>query len=143
MWWAISTCALLIVAVKDGAPYQAQLTFAMARHAAVDLALVFRVPAGTPNDDRLPGELLGRLRQQLAGAGLQMCDGEEFEKRVTALRGMYEPFVSALAEYFLFALPPVVPEKPPVDNWQTSAWMRRTPGIGRLPGIAPDDEHFD
>jgi hypothetical protein len=29
-----------------------------------------------------------------------------------------------------------------VDNWQTSAWTRRTPGIGKLP-MAEGDEHFD
>ena len=59
------------------------------------------------------------------------------------LRGLYEPFVNALAAYFLFALPPFQPETPPVDNWQTSPWMPRSPGLGGLPGAAAADEHFD
>jgi hypothetical protein len=33
-------------------------------------------------------------------------------------------------------------EKVSVDNWQTSAWMRRTAGFRHLP-IREGDEHFD
>jgi hypothetical protein len=29
-----------------------------------------------------------------------------------------------------------------VDNWQTSAWMRRTAGFRHLP-VRDGDEHFD
>jgi hypothetical protein len=31
----------------------------------------------------------------------------------------------------------------PVDNWQTSAWMRRTRGIGQLREAEPGDDHAD
>jgi hypothetical protein len=30
-----------------------------------------------------------------------------------------------------------------VDNWQTSAWMRRTSGIGKLMLAEPGDDHVD
>jgi hypothetical protein len=60
-----------IAGVDGPAGYQARLTFAMARHAAVDLALVF------------------------------------------------------------------------VDNWQTSAWMRRSPSLGGLPAAGSEPDHFD
>jgi hypothetical protein len=30
-----------------------------------------------------------------------------------------------------------------VDNWQTSAWMRRTAGITALATAQPDDDHLD
>src|SRR5207248_9724128 len=40
----LDTCALLIAGIENSCPYQAQLTFAMARHAVVDLAMVFRSP---------------------------------------------------------------------------------------------------
>ena len=32
---------------------------------------------------------------------------------------------AALAVFLLIELPPVNPDRAPVDNWQTSAWMRR------------------
>jgi hypothetical protein len=139
----LDTCSILLAGIKDACPYQAQLTFAMARHAAVDLALVFRTPPQNPDEDRLPRERLTRLRAELSEEGFQLRDGEAADRQLDELRALYEPFLAALGRYFLFALPVVVPEKPPVDNWQTSAWTSRTPGIGRLPGIDPDDEHFD
>src|SRR5207249_4890729 len=64
----LDTCALLIVGVKDTCPYQAQLTFAMARHAIVDLALVFRTPPLGPEPNRLPEDRLFRLREVLREA---------------------------------------------------------------------------
>jgi hypothetical protein len=139
----LDTCSFLIAGIKGACPYQAQLTFAMARHATVDLALVFRTPPQAPDEDRLPRERLDRLRAQLRDEDLQLRDGEAADGKLDELRKLYEPFLAALARYFLFALPPVLPEKPPVDNWQTSAWTSRTPGIGPLAGINPDDEHFD
>src|SRR5262249_4912734 len=48
----LDTCSVLLVGVKGAGAYQAQLTFAMARHAAVDLALVFRTPPLAPDPDR-------------------------------------------------------------------------------------------
>jgi hypothetical protein len=62
---------------------------------------------------------------------------------LTELRGLYEPFVHALGEFLLIDLPPVNPEREPVDNWQTSAWMRRAAGIGELPAVDPRDDHAD
>ena len=59
------------------------------------------------------------------------------DQKLAELRGMYEPFVNALARHFLLALPPVLSDSTPVDNWQTSAWMRRTSGIGRLSPAGP------
>jgi hypothetical protein len=139
----LDTSALLIAAVDGPDGHQARLTFAMARHAAVDLGLVFQAPPLPPQPDRLPSGDCGRLWESLRAAGLAMRDGAASTKALAELRGLYEPFVNALAARFLFALPPFQPEKPPVDNWQTSAWMRRSPGLGGLPTAASDDDHFD
>jgi hypothetical protein len=139
----LDTCALLMAGVKGAKSYQARLTFAVARHAAVDLALVFHTPPRPPDPERLPAERLRHLRELLRAAGLELRAGAAAEKELAELRALYEPFVNALAERFLFALPPVVSDKPAVDNWQTSAWTHRTPGLGSLPGLASEDEHFE
>ncbi len=138
----LDTCALIIAGVQDIDPYQAKLTFAMARHAAVDLALVFRTPPHTPLVDRLPAERLAALREAFNKTGLTMDAGLASDAKLKELRAMYEPFVNALSEFFLFSLPPVFVEKATVDNWQTSAWMKRTPGIGNLSVETSEDEHF-
>ena len=137
----LDTCTLLIAGVKDIDPYQAQLTFAMSRHAVVDLALVFKLSPPVSIPERLPPEEFNRLRELLLDAGLPLNQGPAFDAKLAELRAMYEPFVEALAQYFLVALPHFVTEKPPVDNWQTSPWTRRVPGIGQLP-LPVADEHF-
>jgi hypothetical protein len=138
----LDTAALLLAGGGGSDRYQARLTFAIARHAAVDLALVFGTPPRPPQPDRLPEAELARLRESLRGAGLRLGDGPEAARALAELRGLYEPFVNALAGYFELALPPFQPDKPPVDNWQTSAWTPRSPGLGSLPAAGGDD-HFD
>ncbi len=138
----LDTSALLLASVDGPDGYQARLTFAMARHAAVDLALVFQTPP-LPPPDRLPAAGLARLRQSLCEAGVKMRDGPAVAAALAELRGLYEPFVNALAAHFLFTMPPFQPEKPPVDNWQTSAWTPRSPGLGGLPAAGAGDDHFD
>ncbi len=139
----LDTSALLLAGVEGPDGYQARLTFAMARHAAVDLALVFQTPPLPPQPDRLPEADLARLRKSLCGAGVKMRDGPAVATALAELRALYEPFVNALAAYFLFAMPPFQPEKPPVDNWQTSPWTPRSPGLGGLPAAGSGDDHFD
>ncbi|HEV8293463.1 MAG TPA: potassium channel family protein [Tepidisphaeraceae bacterium] len=139
----LDTTALLMVAVEQYNSYRAQLTFAMARHAAVDLALVLRTPAMPLTVDRFPPDAQKRLRQALKEAGLPHRSDEEVARKIGELRGMYEPFVNALAQRLLFTLPPVMGDEGVADNWQRSAWMQRTPGIGSLPAATHDGGHFD
>jgi hypothetical protein len=138
----LDTATLVIVAVNEVEPYQAQLTFATARHTVVDLAMVFQIAPSEPEADRLPPGHLRRLRDELASAGVTLREGEAVDRKLAELRGMYEPFVNGLARYFLFPLPPYISDTTPVDNWQTSAWMQRTGGIDRLPPGDRDDEHL-
>ena len=136
----LDTCALALVGIQGIDKYQAQLTFAMARHAAVDLALIFWTPPEGPVEDRVDCGKLRELLAQLAADDCVDCDLDVAVARLTQLRGLYEPFLYGLSRYFKLALPPMFPTKPAVDNWQTSAWMKRTPGIGDL--SSPEDEHF-
>jgi hypothetical protein len=138
----LDTCALILAAAPGQGLFQAQLTFAMARHAAVDLAMVIHTPPRPVDSNRFPPDAWQRLREMLRAVGLDLRQGPAVEAKLTELRGMYEPFVNALADYFHFQLPPLFSEKVSVDNWQTSAWMRRTPGFRHLP-ISDADEHFD
>jgi hypothetical protein len=140
---ALDTSALVLSGAEGADPcqYQAGLTFAMARHAVVDLAQVYQVPPTEPEPDRLPADRLRRLRAELGVAGLALRDGAAADRTLAELRGMYEPFLAALSRFFLLELPPVLPDSTPVDNWQTSAWMRRTRGLGAL--AAEADDHAD
>lgn len=138
----LDACALLLAAVKDVDRYYAQLTFAMARHAVVDLSLIFWIPPVLDGDDRLPPDKLARLLTQLSAAGVPVLPAEAAAEKLARLRLMYEPFILGLSRQLLLDLPGFLPEKAVVDNWQTSAWTKRTPGIGSLPNPV-DDEHFN
>ena len=139
----LDASALVIASVKENDSYQAQLTFAMARHAVVDLAQVYHAPPLEPAEDRMPPDGLRRVRADLRTAGADLREGEATDRTLVELRQMYEPFVNALSRYFLLALPPLIPESVPVDNWQTSAWMQRTSGIGNLVPVNSSDDHVD
>ena len=139
----LDASALTIAGLEGVDPYQAQLTFAMARHAVVDLAQIFHARPVEPEVDRLPPDRLAALLDDLERAGLDLRPRPIAEARLLELRGMYEPFVNALSIYFVLPLPPIRVEGPVVDNWQTSAWMRRTRGIGKLALADPGDDHVD
>jgi hypothetical protein len=139
----LDTSALLIAGLDGPDGYQARLTFAMGRHAAVDLTLVLQRPPLPPQSSRLPEADLARLWESLRGAGMALRDGPAVATSLAELRGLYEPFVNALAAYFQFALPPFLPEHLPVDNWQSSPGMPRSPGISRLATARAGDSHFD
>jgi hypothetical protein len=134
-----TTATLIAAEMADG--YQARLTFAMARHAAVDLVLVTQTPPRAPAFDRLPPPDFARLREWLTTGGENVRDEPAMAKTLTDLRALYEPFVHVLAKHHEFALPLFVPEKPPVDNWQTSPGMPRSPGLNDLQAAGAQDEH--
>jgi Ion channel len=139
----LDTAALFIAGIKERSSYQAELTFAMARHAVVDLAQVLHTSPVQSTNDRMPSEQLKRLTSQLRADGIDIREGETVDRKLAELRAMYEPFINALSAHFLLALPPLMPESAAVDNWQTSAWMRRTKGIGNLVPAEAGDDHQD
>ena len=118
----LDTSALAIVSAEGACVRQARLTFAMTRHAVVDLAQVFGAPPRMAPADRLPREAMARLRSALASAGIPLPERKDVDERLAELRGQYEPYVAALSEYLLQPLPAWHYESPRRDNWQTTAW---------------------
>jgi hypothetical protein len=120
--------ALVIVGIDGLSTWQAHLTFAMARHAAVDLSQVFRA---TPeaNIDRLPPEQLEQLRRQLEEVGLRPARSAEADVRLGELRRSYEPFVVGLGRWLMMPLPSWQHERGARDNWQTSPKLDREPHL--------------
>ena len=138
----LDTCALILAGIKSVDSYRAQLTFAMARHAVIDLSLVLKIDSANPEPNRLTSEQLCRIWRQLQAAGVETHDEATAEAKMAELRAMYEPFAWALSRYFLFAMPAIVLDHPAIDNWQRSAWMARTPGLSDLAVSEGDGEHF-
>jgi hypothetical protein len=119
----LDVSALVMVGI-DGVPeHQAKLTFAIARHAVVDIAHVFNTSPHEPHRDRLPPDELARLRGNLASHGISLQSGHAADERLRSLRHMYEPYVHSLSTYLLMPLPGWQIAQSS-DNWQTSAWGR-------------------
>jgi voltage-gated potassium channel Kch len=138
----LDACAVIIAGVKDRSPFQAELTFAMSRHAVVDLALIFRIPPILPEPNRLPPVRFIQLYQLLEEAGYSLQDAAKFEAKLAELREMYEPFVYALGTVFLFGLPEIILDHTHADNWQRSAWQKRTPKLDELRQPSSGETHF-
>lgn len=116
----LDTCALLMANVRGYPAWQARLTFAMARHACVDLLQVYH---GTPIEDeidRLSPEDRRLMRERLIAAGIEFSGNVEAERELDKLRAMYEPYAKAIAKQFLLELPQWNPTPGKKDNWQTT-----------------------
>lgn len=119
----LDTCALVLVGLDGLGPHEAWLTFAIARHALVDLCQVLNTPPVAPAEDRLPAEALARLRALLAGSGIHLRSGDDADARLAELRRMYEPYANALSRRLLMPLPPWMAPESAKDNWTKSAWV--------------------
>ncbi|HEY3278748.1 MAG TPA: potassium channel family protein [Syntrophorhabdaceae bacterium] len=119
--------ALLISCDEEDCRNQAGLTFAMARHTVVDLAIVFNLPPTVPAQDRITPEELAILKDSLIHEGSPdetIDTGAGFEKKLGELRDMYEPYVHSLSYYFCLPLPPWARRHERKDNWEVSAWQQ-------------------
>lgn len=118
----LDTSALLMTGL-EGLPKRSSLfTFAIARHAAVDLAQIFSTPPTTPQRNRLSSADFALVCQQLDQMGLHFLHDEMAEERLASFRALYEPYVIALANYLLLPLPEWVKTTSELDDWQSSAW---------------------
>jgi hypothetical protein len=69
-------------------------------------------------------------------------EGEDADRMLNELRGMYEPYVHSFSRRLLMSIPPWIPEAAWSDNWQTSAWrLPSGPRKSRTPG-KDDNRHF-
>jgi hypothetical protein len=137
----LDACALLAAGVKDGPGWQAGLTFAIARHAVVDISQVLQRKPEPPHLDRLGADELERLREQLAAAGVELDTSRASLRVLSELRGLYEPYVWTLSRFLAMPLPLFVAHDRVAHNWRTTAWSRA--GRARAASAGePDDDHL-
>ena len=143
----LDVTSLVLTGIEGVHPGQAKLTFAMARHAAVDLAQVVNAKYDSAAPDRLPDAECDALREALQAAGLKLRSDDYGRDKLAKLRSMYEPYVYAIGRNLLLT-PPLwrVPEKTR-DNWQAGPWDRLIQArglaiLGQKPISPRVDDHF-
>jgi len=117
----LDVCSLVITRIEDRSVLMARLTFAMARHAVVDLCAVFRLTPTPPAVDRLPPSEEKRLESFLAAVDVRFPADEASVARFRDLRATYEPYVQALSRFLIMPLPDWVPPEGVKDSWHTMA----------------------
>jgi len=144
----LDVTSLVITGIEGIHPGQARLTFAMARHAAVDLAQVVNARYDPQAAERLPDADFDTLRQTLAAAGLKLRTSDEARQKLNKLRSMYEPYIHSTARNLMVALPPWQQPVKTRDNWQAGPWDRMIQAkglavLGQKPvGPRADEDHF-
>lgn len=142
----LDASALVIAGVDGVRSDQAKITFAMARHAVVDLAQVVYASYDPSVPDRLPAPEFARLQQTLAERGIKLNEGRE--QKLTQLRALYEPYAQGVARNLLINLPPWVHPEKKRDNWQSGPWDRAIQARSLAGLMSPRqqshrvDEHF-
>lgn len=137
----LDVTSLVIAGIEGIRPEQAKLTFAMARHAAVDLSQVVNARY-EETDHRLTPEILEQVRNKLAANGLRLRRDEKADQKLAKLTSLYEAYVEAIARNLLMPVPPLILERKP-DNWQRGPWDKiiQQKGLENAAQVVVDD-HF-
>jgi hypothetical protein len=138
----LDVTSLVLAGIENIRPEQARLTFAMARHAAVDLAQVVSARYDPNGDARLTPEDLEHLRSTLAENGLKLRTGEAADQKLAKLRSLYEPYVEGIARNLIITLPPWIRSERKKDNWQGGPWDKQIQRKGIEDAVRVVDEHF-
>jgi hypothetical protein len=138
----LDVTSLIMTGIKGIHPEQAKLTFAMARHAAVDLAQGVNAQYDPHAPERLTAEDFTRMRTELANQGVNLDDGEDAPARLAELRVLYEPYVYSIAGRLRFTLPPWIASEHKKDNWQGSPWDAAIQARSLERPGRPVEDHF-
>ena len=138
----LDACALLIAHTEGALRWQAELTFAICRHALVDVAQALAIPPRLVSQDRFEPSTLIEIRLLLGACGTPLCKERAADEKLNQLRAMYEPYLIGFSERLLMTLPAWGPAGPRPDNWRTSAWEKVSSAAGLSTVLnLEDDDH--
>jgi Ion channel len=138
----LDVSALMIAYGEGAAKWQAQLTFAISRHAIADLAEVLRVRAIDPAVNRLPSEHVAEVRDLFVKCNASNNCTEAGDLKLKKLREMYEPYLNGLSRRLLMPIPSWGAGAHFEENWKRSAWGRITSGPSGSGRRGGGSDHF-
>ena len=121
----VDATAVVLLSSREGLRQQAHLTFAIGRHALVDLATVFETELAGSAHERLSHLDFSKLLQSLRAANSSLDLANVDEKELAGLRSTYEPYAYSLGAHFLVALPPWLRQEGVEDNWRAATSHNR------------------
>jgi hypothetical protein len=143
----LDASALVVAGIEGIRDEQAKVTFAVARHAMVDLAQLVTARYDPLAPDRFDAEQLARLEQALQDHDVHLREPTKPEETLEHLRSLYEPYAVAMARNLFVTLPPWIHPEKRKDNWEAGPWdraiqARSLAGLGRRERIRRMDDHF-
>jgi len=132
----LDASALVAAGIEGIRDEQAKLTFAVARHAMVDLAQLVNAQYDPLAPGRLGVEQLNKLEQAIQEHGLRFRDAAKAEETLAHLLSLYEPYAVVMARNLFITLPPWIHAEKGKDNWEAGPWdraiqARSLAGLGR------------
>ncbi len=124
----LDTSAVVMEGCEGPCVRQAHLTFAMARHAVVDLAQVFSARQPANIEERLPDAAFAGLVEQIGRAGISLTNPDA-RIRLARVRAQYEPYVTALSRHLELPVPPWTRQSDRPDNWEAAPWKTEPSGL--------------
>ncbi len=118
----LDAAALVTMGIDGIQKVNGRLTFAIARHAVVDLAQVYRTPPRVPAQDRLSRGEFELICSEFSEMGIRIRADDHGYEKLAELRALYEPYLISLSEYLLMPIPGWRPDGERPDNWESTAW---------------------
>jgi hypothetical protein len=112
------------IAYAPGRSVGAEVTFAIGRHALVDLARSYRAPIEAESIDRLSDADLEELITRLRSRGLELNSDDDAKQMLSKMRSSYEKYAIAIAERLALALPGWLPGEDAVEYWRVAGGHR-------------------
>jgi hypothetical protein len=108
----IMDASVMLVSSTDHAlAYQAKRTFSIARRSIVEMAGFLAIPTQTPHYDRHLYKNMAQLRLHLAAAHVPLYEDIAADEKLIIWQATYEPYVYALSDHLLMALPSWNPQE--------------------------------
>jgi hypothetical protein len=125
----LDTCALCLACFDCESSPQSPLTFAIGRHAVVDITQVFHKKPSTNMPERLSRENFRTIWADLCEHNLELCPEQESWDRLQELRRLYEPYAFTLSSHLRMDLAPWTRPVGARDNWVTTKWQGRSTNV--------------
>ncbi len=131
----LDVSALLIAYGEGETKWQAQLTFAISRHAVSDLAEILRVKPQPQEPDRLTPADLKKVKALLVDTGMGNGaesngaggnDSADGDLKLLELRQLYEPQLQGLSKILMMPLPTWGADPRPTVKGRPTVWARIT-----------------
>jgi hypothetical protein len=120
----LDCAAVVSLCGQENLSRQASFTFAMGRHALLDMVVIFGLEREVKHN-RQRAMLDHAKLAQILGSKQPLFDARLFSAaKLARLRQLYEPQACALSSYFFMSLPAWISDQASQENWRVDLLQR-------------------